>query len=704
MSNIKPKTPSFVFGYWRPWKENSNAIDSYLDYAKDVSLAKYGADIVGKYINQASKEQVNAINQLGQSIGRGINVLSNQMSDINDTLGFLNRNMDIQIEQQKLSNLLLQNIAELLRVPDSEKERQHSIELGIKFFVNAKKDSDLYSDALEELLKAESLMKQDYFVLHRIGCIYLYVEKYINPEKAIDYFHRAAKYASVESDPSAVRLINALNGYHETLNESKSGFNIILSDVGIAKFGVVKVIKDNAGFSLREASALVDNAPQLIKINFVFEDAESFKKLLEEAGAQASITKSDKLDLNIANIDPLTAIEHLASDSYEKAAFSSYILGRFEEAVNYQSKSLKFNSTPENRFLLAKYQARNGNKKEAIENLDICINEKPIYAIAVFKEIDLVNEPEVLNLIEKKNEDIDKKISQLSEKLNIVENNKANDLKKKLTELLKKSYEIKIADFNKYENEANTINTNLSALDEKIDVLIRDIKSSKYLTFDINGIFKIIKELENAKDLIFEKKLLVFDKLKKETEDDKLKIGSKYEGGIIFYLDKTGNYGLVFADTYLGEAPWGWPGEIGANSDGIANGAGMENTKKIVEKISSKTIYENQRGWFFTKVVEREIKINTAARLCLELTYNGFNDWYLPTKSELALIHSNLDLETVGDIKRSSSDDYWSSNQDASDFISDADICDAFCFDFHSGRGRPSSRDNKKSVLAVRAF
>ena len=98
MSNITPTTPSFVFGYWRPWKDNSNFIDSYLDYSKDVSLAKYGADTVGKYINQASKQQVHAINKLGQAVGRGMNVLSNQMTDVNDTLSFLNRNMDIQVE------------------------------------------------------------------------------------------------------------------------------------------------------------------------------------------------------------------------------------------------------------------------------------------------------------------------------------------------------------------------------------------------------------------------------------------------------------------------------------------------------------------------------------------------------------------------------------------------------------------------------
>ena len=218
MSNIKPTTPSFVFGYWRPWKENSNLIDSYLDYKRDTNLVKYGADTVGNYINQASKEQIKAINQLGQAIGRGMNVLSNQMEDINETLGFLNRNLDVQIEQQKLSNLLLQNIAELLRVPDSEKERQHSIELGVKFFVNASKDEDLYSDALDELLKAETLMKQDYFVLHRIGCIYLHVEKYLDPEKALEYFLRAAKYASVESDSNAARLANILTNNFNTVN------------------------------------------------------------------------------------------------------------------------------------------------------------------------------------------------------------------------------------------------------------------------------------------------------------------------------------------------------------------------------------------------------------------------------------------------------------------------------------------------------
>lgn len=384
MSNITPRTPSFVFGYWRPWKENSNLFDSYLDYARDTSLVKYGADTVGKYINQASKEQVQAINQLGQAIGRGMNVLSNQMSDVNESLGFLNRNIDIQIEQQKLSNLLLQNIAELLRVPDSEKERQHSIELGIKFFVNASKDADLYADALEELLKAESLMKQDYFVLHRIGCIYLYVEKYINPEKALDYFLRAAKYASVESDSNAARLANVLTNNFNTVN--------------------------------------------------------------------TELNNSEK------------QIGLLAADSYEKAAFSAYTLGRFTDAVNYQSKALKFNAVPQNKFLLAKYQIRNSEISEGVKNLSNCIEDEPVFAVASFKEIDLINEPQVLKLISEKNNEIDYAINNLIEDFKKVKSTQASTVLEELSELSQKSYEIKVTRYNSLKYKAKDIIKNIGTL------------------------------------------------------------------------------------------------------------------------------------------------------------------------------------------------------------------------------------------------
>jgi hypothetical protein len=609
MSNIKPIKPSHTFGYWRPWKEDSNFFDSYLDYVRDTSLVKYGADTVGSYINQASKEQVQAISELGQAIGRGMNALSNQMSDINDSLIFLNRNLDIQIEQQKLSNLLLQNIAELLRVPDSEKERQHSIELGIKFFVNASKDADLYADALEELLKAESLMKQDYFVLHRIGCIYLYVEKLINPEKALEYFLRAAKYASVESDSEIARLVNVLTKNSNTVN---SDINNSVKQIGL-----------------------------------------------------------------------------LAADSYEKAAFAAYILGKFPDALNYQSKALKFNETPQNRFLLAKYQVRNNEISEGIRNLSLCIDEEPILTLAAFKEIDLINEPEVLNLISNKNEEIDYKINKLREKWGKIESTKAANVIKELAELSKKSYEIKISQFKAFEKEANEINKKVGTTESEIDAFIAHIKKTKFCTLDGNAIQLKIDNLLKAKDLAIEKMIEVFDSIKKEVDPDRLKIGAYYAGGIVIYIDETGEHGLVCADKDFGEAKWGGKGKIGATGDGIADGSGMRNTKIILEHAS----WYIQQGFFSTTKTPAQ----TAARLCLESNHEGFSDWYLPTLQELALMYKNLKENNLGIFKKMT---YWSSTEHK-DFPSKA-----WYYNFREAKAGSVGYDktDPNYVRAIRAF
>ena len=674
MSNISPSKPSFVFGYWRPWNANADFIDSYLDYSKDTSLVKYGADTIGMFINQASKEQVKAINQLGQAIGRGMNVLSNQMSDINKTLVFLNRNMDIQVEQQKLSNLLLQNIAELLRVPDSEKERQHSIELGIKFFVNASKDEDLYSDALDELLKAESLMKQDYFVLHRIGCIYLYVNKYINPEKALDYFLRAAKYASVESDPKALSLANILfdnttfTGNDNTeLELSSDLYDIIIKKANIDSAAWTRArlfAKKDRGWKVKSGLFLIEGRSQieiddLSDILEVFKDAGGEVEILENSNNK---NKIDSIDSDDELQKSQIIIGSIASESYEKAAFSAYVLGKFKDAVKYQSQALKFNNVPKNIFLLAKYQVRNCEIPEAIQNLSKCIDAEPTLASAVFKEIDLMNEPEVLNIISKKNTGIDDLIKKLIEDFIKIQSAESKENSDALNVLLNSSYEVKIKEYNKYLFSFKCIAQSYSNLIQKqnqlIDEMIVKIDISFFKDLDIIKLFQIKKELQllrNAPEEIFK---VEFKKINGKILKKIVKIGSEYCGGIVFYLDKSGDSVLVCSIHDFTPSIWGGYGEIGANGKGLIGG--FENTRKIAENARIQNI-ATKKGWF-SKSYEA-VKVENAASMCVDTKIDGHEGWYLPTIYELTLIYSALCKKNSKDLKHFKKGFYWSSEE-----------------------------------------
>jgi hypothetical protein len=586
MNNSITSFPATVYGYWRPWKENANYWNDYLDYVRDGSLVKYGAETVGKYINQASQEQIAAINQLGQSIGRGMNVLSNQMSDVNKNISFLNQNLSIQIEQQKLSNLLLQNIAELLRVPDSEKERQHSIELGIKFFVNASKDADLYADALEELLKAESLMKQDYFVLHRIGCIYLHVEKFINPEKALEYFLRAAKYASVESDPSTLRLANVLTNNFNTAN------------------------------------TLINSSEQAIGL--------------------------------------------LTAESYEKAAFTCYVLGQFDKACTYQEKSLKYKYSDERLFMLSKYQIRNSQIQESVINLEKAIELNPVLTLGIFADIDFWNDTEIKEMLQNKDCEINSKYDDLLLKLNAIKSNADHNSIINLIEELKSNnnYLEKVNNYDSVKSKVliilSTDSEYYSKIDEYFNIVNRNLSN---FGFEVIDYFKSkLSELKSSiisnsefKNCIthYEKYVSIKDKIleihkyplkvSKEKMDDCinklslgiiniknidelenielqinkfiseniLEVGQENFGGIIVDIDIKNNRILIVANDVIGYADWG---------------------EKYYFNTSPK-LYDGKKN---TEIIAK--KCDSAARICKEKTLNGYTDWFLPSNEELLCI------------------------------------------------------------------
>jgi hypothetical protein len=117
-----------------------------------------------------------------------------------------------------------------------------------------------------------------------------------------------------------------------------------------------------------------------------------------------------------------------------------------------------------------------------------------------------------------------------------------------------------------------------------------------------------------------------------------LALGQTYAGGIIFYLDSTGQHGMVCAHQDQGGYEWGCLGNyLGASSSSI--GSGAQNTAIIINNCN---------------------QANIAAKICDELVLNGYNDWFLPSKDELNEMYQKLYLNGIGSFAAAF---YWSSSE-----------------------------------------
>jgi len=151
-----------------------------------------------------------------------------------------------------------------------------------------------------------------------------------------------------------------------------------------------------------------------------------------------------------------------------------------------------------------------------------------------------------------------------------------------------------------------------------------------------------------------------------------LGIGSTYGGGIVFYIDASGQHGLVCAPSDQGSFQWGcYLTDIGGTS--TAFGTGQANTNLILSGCSTRPI---------------------AASVCDNLVLNGYSDWYLPSLGELQLLYSNLRVQGIGGFLN---DIYYSSSQ--------FNPYDAWCMFFDYGNVYNGAKDHPSyRVRAVRAF
>src|SRR3954454_1465640 len=71
--------------------------------------------------------------------------------------------------------------------------------------------------------------------------------------------------------------------------EEQTAFDVVLTGAGDKKIQVIKVVRAATGLGLKEAKALVDEAPKPIKEGVEKEEADKLKGDLEEAGASVEV-------------------------------------------------------------------------------------------------------------------------------------------------------------------------------------------------------------------------------------------------------------------------------------------------------------------------------------------------------------------------------------------------------------------------------
>ena len=93
----------------------------------------------------------------------------------------------------------------------------------------------------------------------------------------------------IEPAAAAVAAPAASSGAGGDTAEEKSEFDVVLTAAGGSKLAVVKLVKELTGLGLKDAKELVDGAPKTIKEAVSKDEAEGFKKSLEEAGAEVEL-------------------------------------------------------------------------------------------------------------------------------------------------------------------------------------------------------------------------------------------------------------------------------------------------------------------------------------------------------------------------------------------------------------------------------
>jgi len=146
-------------------------------------------------------------------------------------------------------------------------------------------------------------------------------------------------------------------------------------------------------------------------------------------------------------------------------------------------------------------------------------------------------------------------------------------------------------------------------------------------------------------------------------------IGDHIGGGIVFYVDASGQHGLMAAEADMAAIPW-------SNGTSILTGAnsatdGLSNTTLLNSTYGQTSFY--------------------AARICKEYFGGGISGWFLPSKDQLNQLY--LQKNIIGGFSNSN---YWSSTE--------ADTNNAWVQDFGAGSQGTSIKTVGVAIRAIRSF
>lgn len=173
----------------------------------------------------------------------------------------------------------------------------------------------------------------------------------------------------------------------------------------------------------------------------------------------------------------------------------------------------------------------------------------------------------------------------------------------------------------------------------------------------------------------------------------KFKVGDRFGGGIIFYVDNSGEHGLIASLSDLDDGngiQWynGINKVTGATGDGI--GAGASNTTVIVTAQADDTPGGNFAAKLAADYSVQEDGVTACTGSIDEICYG---DWYLPSAWELLKLYQNRDY--VGGFAQRN---YWSSTE------GDADTAFQVIFDDSVLQYSNASKYYPLRVRAIRVF